>query len=343
MSQPELVMFFRKKIDSGYISPLPNILLCRAIKLHQTDEMFKNVGVWARTTLFATISLTARRHPSYFDDLPKISFQFSEKKAPQPGYFTIFCEQGWLPREDYQISSAGVNQHHHMIRLLNQDAESVKCGLSDDEFMSRLDKLKNSFYNLQAPADLCDRPFFLFALQVTSDLNLKRSGLELASIAGQKNASTIIKQKLSEMMYEACPDARILFLQHPAGAKDDPPIEWCWNHEFVPNTRKLRALDLAISPNCRGVITINSNTINEAMLFSLPVFQLGNFLTGGFPNRFFPYTLGEFFADPRRCQEISQPKNYLGTILENQWSAEQLRNPAVLRSLIEQELSRAGI
>jgi hypothetical protein len=337
------MLFRKKRIDSGYISPLPNILLCRAIKLHQTDEIFKNAGVWARTTLFATISLTARRHSTYFADLPKISFQFSEKKVPQEGYFTIFCEQGWLPREDYQISSAGVNQHHHVIRLLNQDAESVKCGLSDEEFATRLDKLRQSFYNLQAPVDLCDRPFFLFALQVTSDLNLKRSGLELASIAGQKNAASIIKRKLSELMFEASPDARILFLQHPAGGPDEPQVEWCGRHEFVPNTRKLRALDLASSPNCQGVITINSNTINEAMLFSMPVFQLGDFLTGKFPNVLFPYTLSEFLADPRRCQAISQPKNYLGTILENQWSAEQLRNPAALRSLIQQELSRAEI
>lgn len=337
-------MFFKKKkIDSGYISPHPNILCCRAIKRHQTDEMFKNAGVWTRTTLFATICLTARRYPTYFDDLPKISFQFSEKKATQPDYFTIFCEQGWLPREDYQISSNGVNQHHHVIQLLNQDVESVKCALTDEEFAARLEKLRMSFYHLQAPVDLCDRPFFLFALQVTSDLNLKRSGLELASIAGKKDAVSIIKRKLSEMMFEASPDARVLFLQHPAGGADELPIEWCGKHEFVSNTRKLRALDLASSPNCRGVITINSNTINEAMLFSLPVFQLGNFLTGGFPNSFFPYSLSEFLADPQRCQAISQPKSYLGTILENQWSAEQLRNPTALRSLIQQELSRAGI
>jgi hypothetical protein len=205
-----------------------------------------------------------------------------------------------------------------------------------------MEKLRKSFYNLQPPADLCDRPFFLFALQVTSDLNLKRSGLELASIAGQENAASIIKRKLSEMMFAANPEARILFLQHPAGDPNDPAIEWCGKHEFVPNTRKLRALDLASSPNCQGVITINSNTINEAMLFSLPVFQLGNFLTGGFPNRFFPYTLGEFLADPQRCRSISQPKNYLGTILENQWSAEQLKDPAALRSLIDQELARSA-
>lgn len=336
------MLFRKKKLDSGYISPLPNILLCRAIKLHQRDEMFKNPGVWARTALFATISLTARRHPSYFADLPRISFQFSEKKAPQPGYFTIFCEQGWLTREDYQISSAGVNQHHHVVRILSQDAEQVQCGLSDEEFEARLSKLRMSFHDLQAPADLCDRPFFLFALQVTSDLNLQRSGLDLAAIAGQKDAVSVIKIRLSEMMFEANPDARILFLQHPAGGTDEPPIEWCGKHEFVPKTRRLRALDLATSPNCQGVITINSNTINEAMLFSLPVFQLGNFLTGGFPNGFFPYTLREFLTEPLRCQAISRPKNYLGTILENQWSAEQLRDPAALRSLIQQELSRAG-
>jgi len=217
---------------------------------------------------------------------------------------------------------------------------SVKCGLSDEEFANRLEKLRTTFYNLQAPADLCDRPFFLFALQVTSDLNLKRSGLELASFAGQSNSSSIIKRKLSEMMYEANPDARILFLQHPAGDPNDPLIDWCGNHAFVANTRKLRALDLASAPNCQGVITINSNTINEAMLFSLPVFQLGNFLSGKFPNMFFPYSLGEFLADPRRCQAISQPKNYLGTILENQWSVDELKNPSVLRSLILNEFSR---
>ena len=341
-------MFFKKILNKlfrnkeyGYIRPLPNILLCRALRSHQKqDFFFYNHAVWTRVSMFATISLTIRRFPSYFSDLPNISFQNSEKRDPKPGYFTIFCEKGWLPREAYQISSLGVNQHHHVMGLLNQDAEKIVTGLSEEEYERRIAKLREDFIDLKAPDDLCSRPFFLFALQIPTDLNFKRSGLEIASIAKDPDAAPRIRRHFSEQIAALNPDARVLFLQHPFGKQSDPDIELMPDHVYVRNTRKLRALDLATSPNCRGVITINSNTINEALLFGLPVFQLGDFIIKAFPNQFFPYTFEEFLADPGKCRSISQPRHYIGTILENQATLEDLKHPAKLRRIIDQELAR---
>ncbi len=334
------MFFIRKKKNFGFIAPLPNILLCRAIKEKQTEEMFNKESVWLRISLFATLNLTIRKFPSYFDNLPKVSFQFSEKRDPQPGHITIFCEHGWTPRDHYQISSTGVNQHHHVAKLLSQNDTPVISGLSKESYDFRLRALQESFFNLHPPTDLCAKPFFLFALQVTSDLNLKRSGLDLAALADKKDGSQIIRQRLSERIAEANPSARVLFLQHPVGSPDEPDVPLCDNHSFVRNTHKLRALDLACSPNCLGVITINSNTLNEALIFSLPVFQLGDFLTTKFPSQFFPYSLAEFMADPDYCRAISKPESYLSALLENQWSLQDLKNPRALRTLFDQELAR---
>lgn len=337
-------MFFKKlfrRKDHGFIKPLPNVLLCRALRAHhEEDIIFHNYNVWCRVSMFATISLTMQRFPSYFSDLPNISFQNSEKREPKPGYFTIFCEKGWLPREAYQMSSLGANQHHHVMKLLSQDAETIVTGLSKEEYECRVSKLREAFVDLKAPEDLCDRPFFLFALQIPTDLNFKRSGLAIASIAKDKDAAPRLRRHFSEQIAAANPDARVLFLQHPNGKAVDPDVELMPNHVYVRRCRKLRAMDIASSPNCRGVITINSNTINEALLFNLPVFQLGNFITNAFPNQFFPYTLGEFLADPGHCRSISRPCHYIGTILENQVTLDDLRHPAKLRRVIDQELAR---
>lgn len=335
--------FFRSKSvkrELANVSPAPNILLCSPLKAQ--TRVLALEGVWRRVSLFGTINYTVRKFPSFFSDLPKVSFQFSEKKESPVGYLNIYCEHGWLPRDFYQISSWGVNQSHHAaVYLSSKEApEKASLSLSDEDYRKRIEELRDLFGPLQPPGGLCDRPFFVFALQLTNDLNLRRSGTELAALADKKGASELIKKKLSALMGKANSAARILFLQHPSEEPGSAPDSLWETHEYVSNRLKLRAVDLMSSPNCRGVITINSNTLNEALLLGVPVFQLGNFLMPSFPNRYFPYSLEEFLEDPRRCRSISNEDQYLRVLLENQYDLESLKKPEVLRSLIETEMAR---
>jgi hypothetical protein len=158
-------------------------------------------------------------------------------------------------------------------------------------------------------------------------------------MAGRKGIENEFKESISRMMATAAPGVRMIFLQHPSESITRAPL-LCPGHEYIPNSLKIRTLDLAISPACQGVITINSNAMNEALLFSKPVFQLGDFLTRAFPNLHFPYTLEQFLRNPTECSMLARTDSYLGTLLRSQRTLQEMTDPTVVRELIETELSR---
>jgi hypothetical protein len=337
------IFCIRRKKSAKHVSPLANILLCRAQNYFSLSSSRINEGSWLRASCFYTMGITFQKYPQYFSDLPKIAFQWSEKLELQENHITIFCEHGWLPRSEYQISSLGVNQRNPITKIFDKiDGEnSIREPQDEVRYRNQINILRSVHHNLTPPAIICDEPFFLFALQLTSDLNLKRSGLNLAEISGKKESQLLLRKQLSDIFVRENPSAKILFLQHPAEKSyEAEKLEFPANHVFVPSSRKLRALDIASSPNCLGLITINSNALNEALLFSLPVFQMGDFLMKRFPNHLFPYDLKGFLNDSQYCQSIAQADTYLGVILENQYSIEDLQNPIKLRKLIDKETAR---
>jgi len=254
----------------------------------------------------------------------------------------IYCEHGWLPRSGYQISSLGVNQHHHVTIELRD--ESIIIPAATQWELERLDHLKLGFPPAIHPSDLCEEPFFLFALQLSTDLNLRQCGLDLASASSRKDGSEFLLQQLSSMMADCNSAARVIFLQHPAEkAKVDARPLLQPNHDYVTNTRKLRFLDLASSPSCMGVLSINSNALNEAMLFSRPVFQMGDFLMKRFPNHLYPHSLEEFLHDPGKCLNSEITTRYLALLMNRQTPLEDLVDPVALLNLILKETARVPI
>lgn len=301
---------------------------------------FGHTGIWRKTACFAILNSTIREYPCLFRDVPPISFIWSEKTPLTGNTIPIYCEHGWLPRAAYQISTAGCNQHHPVARLLADDCAKLPDPTAAD--LMQLEKLKRNCAPAASPADLCGKPFFLFALQVVNDLNLERCGLEYACLAKSRNAPHALLMCLSAMIAERAPGARVLFLQHPAekacGSTNECRLPA--NHEFVPNSRKLRSMDLLLSPNCRGLISINSNALNEAMLFSKPTYQIGDFLMSRFPNRHFPHPLEEFLRSPERCLEPETTTRYLATLINHQHTLADLADPHGLRDLILRETAR---
>jgi hypothetical protein len=333
-----LKKFWPRKRTLGDAHPLPNILLCRAFR-HIADEpgsIFTGLGRWRKLALFGTLNSTIREHANLFSDLPDLAFQWAEKKDLREGRVTLFCEHGWLPRQGYQISALGCNQRHHIFREWEAKVD-VEASL---DLAAKLERLKLGYPKFAKIDGLEDEPFFLFSLQLVTDLNLKRSNTEFADFHASSKPSHLLVSEISAALEKVAPKTKVIFVQHPSDSSTQAPA-LKGNHLYLPNTKKLRTLDLALSPQCRGVVTINSNSLNEALLFGLPVFQLGDFLMPKFPNTLFPYTLEAFFEDPKRCHSLARVDFYLSTVLESQWSLERLSDPVALRSLMIREIERA--
>lgn len=327
--------FFKKAQKSQDICPILGIQL-RLPSGVPHARMFNHVGIWRKTACFATLNSTVLGNPYHFKDLPPVSFMWSEKQTPAKGRITIHCEHGWMPRDAYQISAKGCNQQHPMAELLRDS--NIGIPQVQPLELEKMERLRLAFPPPHPPRDLCDKPFFLFALQVTTDLNLKRCGLDLANGANRANGGEVLLKTLSGMLADCNPDAGVIFLQHPADKSSFATAKLLRpGHVYVPKERKLRFLDLAMSPACKGVISINSNALNEALLFSKPVFQMGDFLMKGFPNHLFPYSLSEFLDQPQRCQELSSPLGYIATLMRNQYTLGDLADPITLRNLILKE------
>jgi hypothetical protein len=333
-----LKKFWSRKRTLGDTHPLPNVLLCRAFRqvVDEPARIFADLGRWRKLALFGTLNSTLREHANLFSDLPGLAFQWAEKKETRKERITLFCEHGWLPRQGYQISALGCNQRHHIFKTC--EAANGEVGEFPD-LAEKLERLKLTYPKPAKIDGLGEEPFFLFSLQLVTDLNLKRSNTEFADFHASSKASHLLVSEISALLEKVAPKTKVIFVQHPSDAsKEAPALQG--RHEYLSNTKKLRTLDLALSPQCRGVLTINSNSLNEALLFGLPVFQLGDFLMPKFPNTLFPYTLEAFLEDPQHCHALARVDFYLSTVLENQWSLERLIDPVALRSLMIREVER---
>lgn len=328
----------KKKEDTSNIFPVPNILLRRANN-SAVQKIFASEGLWRRTALYATLNSTIRSCPSIFAGLPPVAFNWSEKSIPLSGMATIFCEHGWMPRDGYQISAVGCNQRHPVSAMF--DGGTI-AGPQDSEHRA-LARLRARVGEATPPIEFERIPFFLFALQLTSDLNLRRSGLEISEFAGTPDGGLKVLRALSELFATIAPGVRIVFLQHPVEEpRPDAARVLHRDHVYIPKEKKFRFLDLARALACQGVISINSNALNEAILFSRPVFQMGDFLMRRFPNPLFPYTLSEYLADPSGCNEAAKPLEYLTTLMRHQYGLEELSNPFFVRDLIVRELAQGS-
>jgi hypothetical protein len=331
--------FFSRRRRTLELHPAPGISLRLPSGVSEAAG-FHHLGIWRKTACFATLNSTIMGYPSLFADFPPITFKWTEKSGPAEASTTIYCEHGWMPRSTYQISAAGCNQRHPVARLLTDpEAPLVEPTPAN---LQRLEQAKRTFAPASAPLELCHKPFFLFPLQTINDLNFERCGLDFAALAKEPSAPRLLVQRLSTLIAEAAPGVRVIFFQHPA-EKNSPcaaALQLQAGHEYVSNDRKLRSLDLLLSPSCRGMISINSNALNEAALFAKPIYQLGDFLMPRFPNRFHPYTLAEFLEAPERCHAAGDTTRYLLTLMHHQHSLADLADPHSLRELILKEIAQ---
>lgn len=250
----------------------------------------------------------------------------------------LYCEHGWLPRSDYQISARGINAGSHAAPFA---WDGRKLAATDDAALqSRLDAIKSASYSgpyrsMQpglTPADGLPERFLLVPLQIESDTNIVRHA----------PAALRTMQALADHVARLDPPWPVIFKQHPADARHG-------NRHLALRLRRRQdqlwpqsrgnVHQMLASGRCTGVLTLNSNVAHDALLWDLPAIVLGRnvwpsagevtpFLTA-VPKRW--GGLAEHLADPqvRDCRRA-----YAWHLMRHQWSLADAGDPSKVTALL---------
>ncbi len=249
----------------------------------------------------------------------------------------IYCEHGWLPRWSYQVSPAGINASSHLapfswdgIPLEPARRNAVAAHLQT----LRQSAPPNYAYMQTDVAAVTEVPdaFLLVPLQMEWDTNIVRHV--------PKRLRRM--QALMDEIARSNPPLPVVYKQHPADVRRGNqqlrlrtrrPQDSIWAH----NRGNVHAL--LKSGRCRGVVSLNSNVVHDAMVWHVPAVVLGaNIWPRSGQVTPFPTHLPEdwdllfdWYRDPVRNQCIEAYADYL---MRSQWTLERAGDPEQVAELL---------
>ena len=249
---------------------------------------------------------------------------------------TLYCEHGWLPRWEYQVSRGGINADHHAAPF-RWDGRPL-----DDERLAALDahlaEIRRggpeafSYMQTKAPA-LADLPreFLLVPLQMEWDTNIRR----------HVPAKFRRMQALVDHVSAFDPPYPIVFKQHPADVRRGNRqlrLRLPRQGDVIRRHAAGNVHQLLKSGRCRGVIALNSNVVHDGLIWEVPAIVLGEniwprqgetpFLTDA-PDDW--SALEAQLTDPER---LACRRAYAHFVIENQWKLDDARRPERVAELL---------
>ncbi|WP_046656567.1 glycosyltransferase [Lysobacter capsici] len=187
---------------------------------------------------------------------------------------TLYCEHGWLPRWDYQISPRGINADSHAAPFA-WDGQPLD-GERDAQLEHRLQAIKSTEFSgyyqyMQASGPAASNlpaQFLLVPLQIESDTNIVRHA----------PARLRTMQALIDHVSRLDPPWPVIFKQHPADARTGNRhlrLQLRRKQDLLwPQTRG-NIHEMLRSGACRGILTLNSNVAHDGLLWDVPAIVLG--------------------------------------------------------------------
>jgi|GEM_PF-3151906 len=187
---------------------------------------------------------------------------------------TLYCEHGWLPRWDYQISPRGINADSHAAPFA-WDGQPLDPE-HDAELEHRLEAIKSTAFSgyyqyMQASGPAASNlpaQFLLVPLQIESDTNIVRHA----------PARLRTMQALIDHVSRLDPPWPVIFKQHPADARTGNRhlrLQLRRRQDLLwPQTRG-NIHEMLRSGACRGILTLNSNVAHDGLLWDVPAIVLG--------------------------------------------------------------------
>lgn len=252
---------------------------------------------------------------------------------------TLYCEHGWLPRSDYQISPRGINADSHAagFRWQGEPLGAAESAALD----AHLARVKAASHGGQyrymeasgaVPAGL-SRAFLLVPLQIETDTNIVRHApAHLRSM-----------QALIEHVSRVDPPWPVLFKQHPADARTRNahlrlaprrPQDRIWPHALGNVHQMLK------SGACRGILTINSNVAHDGLLWDVPAIVLGRNVWPAGEGRtpFLTAIPGDWEAlaeSAASAEAVACRRAYAHHLLRHQWTLAAARDLPRVAALLD--------
>jgi hypothetical protein len=274
----------------------------------------------------------------------KVVFDWSEKNhSSADNKARIIIEHGWLPRSSYQLSAHGTNARSHVaknFRLTVPEAQQVHYVLNQVAVMRRIFESVISANGTNELRQLIGEPFIFFPLQLATDFNLKFSNSPLAQYySADPKANVALAQACVDIMEQADLALPIVYKQHPADKtvlgdvlklRDQRSV-------LIENKHAISSLEVLGSGDCQLVVSINSNTLHEALMFSLPVIALGSLLwqerDDSRPFAGALHAAKDLIGHDPLADANTQ--GYLYQLFANQWYLSDFQNPLMVKALIE--------
>ena len=242
----------------------------------------------------------------------------------QPACPTIYCELGWLPRWSYQVSYKGINADHHAAGLYGCPEGNGQGAL---EAVHAGNPWKWQYTSLTPdivwPTALPER-YWLVPLQVESDTNMQHVPEALRSMQGFVDAVCAMGL-----------DAPMVFKRHPAVKGRRHP----YVHEAMYLPSGVTVYDALASGRVRGVITLNSNTCNDALAYGVPSVVVAD---GIWPRRTGPFfrslpetfSMADFLAWEASAERIESARHYMCQLDAVQWSVNVAQNKDAVAEML---------
>ncbi len=274
----------------------------------------------------------------------EILFDWSEKHdTARHGGTRLVIEHGWLPRSSYQISAHGTNARSHVATqfrlapLPDGEARFVKHEVA---IMRRIFEAELSAGRTDALRQRVGGPFIFFPLQLATDFNLRYSNSPLAPYySTDPEANLTLAQACVALMEQSDPPLPVVYKQHPADrTRLGGQLRITDRRSVVlTNEDAFTSREVLGSGWCRLVTSINSNTLHEALVFSLPIIALGSLLwQEAADSRPFAKHL-QTAADLIGHDPLSDMGTlcYLHQLFANQWYLSDFQNPLMVQALID--------
>ncbi len=265
----------------------------------------------------------------------RIKYEYFDRK--------IVLEHGWIPRSTYQISNLGSNAQGHYAKNYQYKPLTKTEKKYVLNYVFKLRKhYKVNTKNVEKFKEKIVEPFILVPFQQAGDFNLKYSNTPFKKFYGNgAEKNLIFKQGWVDYLKSYKFPYKLLFKQHPVDRRStlDKDLRLPENSNIILEKHQISIHEIFASGLCKAVISLNSNSVHEALIYNIPVICLDKLVWN---DNTTPRPLSKDIKSINKIINIPPLESnvilaYLYHLIKNQWTLKDLQNPLMVEKLIESQ------
>jgi glycosyltransferase involved in cell wall biosynthesis len=276
------------------------------------------------------------------EDFLAVVWNGRSHRSAQP---TVYCEHGWLPRWDYQVSARGINAQSHLAPFV-WDGRPLSPAEAD-ALAQKLAAIRHGgprehryMCPSEPPVEDVPEAFILVPLQIEMDTNIQRHA----------PPSLRRMQAFIDCVAAANPPYPLVIKQHPADTRRGNAHLHLKVRRRQDQIRRHDAGNIhqiLRTGGCKFIVSLNSNVVHDGLVWDVPAIVLGDnvwpkkepgpFMTM-LPNDW--AEIESFFASEstRQCRAA-----YARYLMLGQWTLADARSQPKVAELLENAFKQRGV